>query len=184
MPLTRSEQMSRIRGKNTQPELRLRRALWSAGLRYRLHHRTPAGRPDVVFPGRKVAVFIDGCFWHGCPLHYVRPGTREAFWAEKLKANVDRDRRQTLALEEAGWRVVRLWEHAVFEELEACVARVRLAVEGEDWAPEPAYRVVRVDVVDPGSRIERRILETLRDASQGREEMGPRVTAKWRRPKG
>ncbi|HYO69174.1 MAG TPA: very short patch repair endonuclease, partial [Archangium sp.] len=87
MGLTRSEQMSRIRGKDTSPERLLRSALWRAGLRFRLQSRTPYGRPDVVFSKARVAVFIDGCFWHGCPDHYVRPRTRNDFWSSKLLEN-------------------------------------------------------------------------------------------------
>src|SRR5689334_1387580 len=98
--------MSRIRGSNTSPERLLRLALWRRGYRYRLHARTPVGAPDIVFGRRKVAVFVDGCFWHGCPEHYVRPRTRNAFWDAKLDENFKRDRRQTLALIQAGWRVL------------------------------------------------------------------------------
>ena len=105
----RSRMMSRIRGRNTRPERRLRQALWAAGLRYRKHAKTPVGRPDLVFVGPRVAVFVDGCFWHGCPRHYVRPRSRTDFWSRKLRENVDRDRRQTLELHVRGWTVVRIW---------------------------------------------------------------------------
>lgn len=183
MPLSRSEQMARIRARNTSPELRLRRALWRAGLRYRLHHPTPHGRPDVVFPARKVAVFVDGCFWHGCPVHYVRPRSREQFWCKKLRDNVDRDRRQTIALEAAGWRVVRIWEHEVYEELEEVVRRVETALEREAWKPPSSFRVVRVEAIDEGGNLERRYLEDLRRSEEVRVEEGARMTTKWRRPR-
>lgn len=178
--LTRSQQMARIRGKDTDPERRLRLALWNAGLRYRLHAPTPAGRPDIVFPARKVAVFIDGCFWHGCPKHYVRPRSRVEFWAEKLATNVARDRLQTMELETLGWSVVRVWEHAVFEELEKVVARVRAAVAGDPGEDGSEWRVVRVDSIDEANRLERRYLQLLRDARRTRIEEGRRVTAKWK----
>lgn len=184
MGLSRSEQMGRIKGKNTKPEVRLRKALWAEGVRYRLHVKTPAGRPDVVFPGPKVAVFIDGCFWHGCPKHYSRPGSREEFWATKLRDNVERDRRQTRQLEESGWTVVRVWEHAIYEELEDVVARVRAALAREGGGLRDDWRVVRVDVVDAEARIERRVEERLRAPGERRESTGRRVTAKWKRPKG
>src|SRR4051794_31349953 len=103
--------MSRIRGANTTPELIVRRGLWKCGLRYRLHAKTPGGKADIVVPSAKFALFIDGCFWHGCPEHYVRPGSRNEFWDAKLRENVDRDRRQTLKLDAEGWTVVRVWEH-------------------------------------------------------------------------
>lgn len=182
-PLSRSEQMSRIRGKNTGPERRLRSALWAAGLRYRLYTPTTVGRPDVVFPSRKLAVFVDGCFWHGCPRHYVRPGSREEHWTARLRINVSRDRRQTLELEVLGWRVIRVWEHEVYEDLDLVVQRISLAVQGEiqdevslDW------RVVAVEELDPATRWERRHLEQLRDSTSTRTEDGRRMTTKWRRP--
>ncbi|MEB1941278.1 very short patch repair endonuclease [Xanthomonas campestris pv. campestris] len=109
----RSANMARIRGSNTKPELVLRRLLWSRGLRYRLGLRIEGARPDLVFPAQQLLVFVDGCFWHGCTHHYVRPRSREAFWAEKLADNTARDRRQTGALLLAGWHVLRLWEHEI-----------------------------------------------------------------------
>lgn len=182
MVLSRSEQMSRIKGKNTTPERVLRSALWRVGLRYRLHTRTPVGKPDVVFAQKRVAVFIDGCFWHGCPEHYVRPRSREPFWKQKLKENFERDRRQTLELEALGWRVVRVWEHEVFETPAEVVARVQSALESPHWSPRDDWRVVQVDSVDEATRLERRSLIPLRAAGPVRDVVGRRVTAKWRRP--
>ena len=102
MALSRSEQMSRIPGQDTSLNA-CRSALWRAGLVSACSRRTPYGRPDVVFPKARVAAFIEGCSWHGCPGHYVRPRTRNEFWSSKLLENVERDRRQTLQLEsEAG----------------------------------------------------------------------------------
>lgn len=102
--------MSRIRSKDTGPELRLRRALWAAGCRYRLHYNLP-GKPDMVFLRPRIAVFVDGCFWHGCPLHYAAPRTREEFWKEKLRRNVMRDLAVDDALASDNWRVIRVWQH-------------------------------------------------------------------------
>ena len=113
MGMTRSENMARIHSSDTRPEVILRHALWRAGLRYRLNAKTPSGRADLVFRRGQLAVFVDGCFWHGCPDHYVRPRNREHFWAKKLRENVARDRRQTVTLEALGWRVYRIWEHDV-----------------------------------------------------------------------
>ena len=109
----RSANMSRIRGANTTPELLLRKALWNEGLRYRLHLRVEGSRPDLVFASRRLVVFVDGCFWHGCPQHYVRPRARSAFWADKLTVNTSRDRTQTIRLIEKRWRVLRFWEHEI-----------------------------------------------------------------------
>jgi DNA mismatch endonuclease (patch repair protein) len=114
-PRQRSHCMSRIRGRNTGPELTVRKALWALGLRYRTHSAIP-GRPDIVFAGAKVAVFIDGCFWHGCALHGVKPKTNRDFWREKIRKNRARDRKVTRILEADGWSVLRFWEHEVEDE--------------------------------------------------------------------
>lgn len=111
-PVQRKYCMSRIRGKNTKPEIVLRKLLWSAGYRYRLKSRLP-GKPDIVFPRHKLAVFVDGCFWHGCPKHAVMPKTNRTFWREKLSRNMQRDREVNVQIRKMGWRVVRIWEHEI-----------------------------------------------------------------------
>lgn len=108
-PEKRSVIMSKIKGKNTGPELILRHALWASGLRYRKHYG-PC-KIDIAFPGKKVAVFVDGCFWHGCPEHGTSPSSNQAYWAPKLERNKQRDREQTARLEGEGWTVIRIWEH-------------------------------------------------------------------------
>jgi len=135
-PVQRSRCMSRIRAKDTSPELRLRRALWGAGLRYRLRLKQPLpGKPDVIFKRAAVAVFVDGCFWHSCPDHGHVPKSNQAYWIPKLQGVAQRDRRATAALESGGWTVLRFWEHELEEDLEAVVARVAESVqEGEDSA--------------------------------------------------
>lgn len=103
--------MSRIRGRDTTPEMLIRRNLHARGLRYRLHDRSLPGRPDLVFPKYHTAVFIHGCFWHahGCALSKL-PATRQDFWKEKLEGNAARDRKAIEALQAAGWRVLVIWE--------------------------------------------------------------------------
>ncbi|WP_425517113.1 very short patch repair endonuclease [Miltoncostaea marina] len=106
--------MQANRGRDTAPELRLRSAVHALGLRYRVDTRPLASlrrTADLVFRGPRIAVFVDGCFWHGCPEHYSAPATNESFWAEKVAANVARDRDTDRALREAGWTVLRFWEH-------------------------------------------------------------------------
>lgn len=122
-PQERSRLMSRIRSTGTSPELRLRKALWAAGLRYRLKSNLP-GKPDIVYPSAKVAVFIDGCFWHGCPLHGHIPRTNEDYWLKKLTRNMERDQTSNVALFAMGWLPLRLWEHEVQSDLVGCVCRV------------------------------------------------------------
>ena len=182
-PLTRSEQMARIRGVNTSPERVLRRALWQSGIRYRLHLRTPHGRPDLVLTRQRVAVFIDGCFWHGCPEHYVYPRTQQEFWLRKLSENVRRDCTQTLAFEHAGWRVCRLWEHEVFEDPRVAARKVLAMLRAKRSRPAPVWRVVRVETIDPQGRHERRFLRELRGLKAARIVLRARTTHKWSRRK-
>lgn len=114
-PLTarqRSELMSRIRSKDTKPEMVVRRLVHGMGYRYRLHAKELPGRPDLVFRPRRKAIFVHGCFWHrhvGCPANRL-PTTRREFWRDKLDSNARRDRRNEAALEEMGWRSLVIWE--------------------------------------------------------------------------
>lgn len=104
--------MAGIRGKNTAPELTVRRALFAAGLRFRLHRKDLPGKPDIVLPGRKIAIFVHGCFWHqhaGCRYAKI-PASNRDFWVRKLLANVARDQRAVSDLRTAGWRVLIVWE--------------------------------------------------------------------------
>ena len=109
--------MSRVRDRDTKPELMLRRALWARGHRYRLNHPLP-GRPDLTFVGARVTVFVDGCFWHGCPIHATYPKTNSLFWEKKLARNKARDIEVTGELLVEGWTVLRFWEHQVETDLE------------------------------------------------------------------
>ena len=108
----RSKIMSRIRSKNTSPEQTLRKELWKRGLRYRVHYEIP-GRPDIVFPKQKVAIFVDGCFWHMCPSCFSMPKSNLDYWEPKLKRNIMRDKRINAMLEKQGWKVIRIWEHEI-----------------------------------------------------------------------
>nr|VFJ66882.1 MAG: T/G mismatch-specific endonuclease [Candidatus Kentron sp. DK] len=125
-PEQRRRCMSRVRGRNTKPEVLLRRVLWAQGARYRLHAKLP-GRPDLVFRGKRLAVFVDGCFWHGCPIHGEIPASNRAFWEKKLGDNVVRDRRTDAILAEMGWRVFRVWTHEIQKDVAAVAERVMAA---------------------------------------------------------
>lgn len=130
----RSYVMSKVRNAGTGPELVLRRALWVRGARYltpagykRKYKHQLVGRPDIIFPGVKVAVFVDGCFWHGCPLKCKgEPATNQDFWRVKIETNRARDQEVNRRLEELGWLVRRYWEHEVrrVEELDRIVTEV------------------------------------------------------------
>jgi DNA mismatch endonuclease (patch repair protein) len=124
------------RRRDTGPELALRRLLHAAGLRYRVDApiRTERRlvRPDVVFTRRRLAVFVDGCFWHQCPEHGTRPKDPTGYWTPKLQRNVERDRETTEALEQAGWVVLRIWEHVPPVDAAAQVIRQVAGLSGED----------------------------------------------------
>ncbi len=113
-PEQRRLNMSRVRGKNTKPELLIRRALHATGLRYRLHGAKLPGKPDLVFPARRAVVFVHGCFWHGhnCSL-FRMPATRTEFWSMKIESNRKRDAVAVGSLRSAGWRVLTIWECAL-----------------------------------------------------------------------
>lgn len=116
---TRSRMMSAIRGKDTVPEMVVRRFLHSRGYRYRIHRKDLAGKPDIVIPRLKVCIFVHGCFWHrhpGCPYSTI-PKTRPEFWEEKFQKNVARDLANISSLEAAGWNVLIIWECQLKKEL-------------------------------------------------------------------
>jgi DNA mismatch endonuclease (patch repair protein) len=126
----RSAQMARVRGRDTKPEMRVRRALHAAGLRYRLHVKGLPGRPDLIFPGRRVVVFVHGCFWHrhpdpDCKLARL-PKSRLDFWLPKLEGNRARDERVKAELEELGWNVIEIWECQIKDdELRGIAKRIK-----------------------------------------------------------
>lgn len=162
----RSANMARIRGTNTRPEIQLRKALWRSGLRYRVALRVEGVRPDLVFIAQKIAVFVDGCFWHGCPDHYVRPRTGTDFWASKLATNVRRDRLQTGKLLEAGWSVLRFWEHEIKRDLAGVVGKVVEAHKSPPSGFGPRKVVIRVEESSDVAGLERWFLEDLLDIKQ------------------
>ncbi|AEI13440.1 DNA mismatch endonuclease Vsr [Cellulomonas gilvus ATCC 13127] len=125
-----SARMSRQHRRDTSPELALRRALHRRGLRYRVDATLPGiprRRADVLFPRARLVVFVDGCFWHACPLHATQPAANGEWWRAKLEANVARDRDTDARLTASGWRVLRFWEHADMEAAAGAVETAWLA---------------------------------------------------------
>ena len=122
----RSRAMSRVRGRDTGPELRVRHQVWSDGFRYRLHVRTLPGAPDFVLPKYRMAVFVHGCFWHqhGCPKS-KRPSSNREFWDRKLDGNVARDACNVMRLTESGWTVVTVWECSLEQDTDALLEKLR-----------------------------------------------------------
>jgi DNA mismatch endonuclease (patch repair protein) len=122
-----SGRFSRTRGRDTKPELLVRRELHRLGYRYRVNYAPVPGlrrTADVVFTKQRIAVFIDGCFWHGCPDHFVPPKTRAEFWAAKIGGNMERDADTTRLLGQAGWEVLRFWEHQTASEVVTTIVEV------------------------------------------------------------
>ena len=141
----RSNNMRANRRTDTKPELALRHALHHLGYRYRKDYRLDLAngrrvRPDIAFTARKVAVFVDGCFWHACPQHGTQPKANEWYWSPKLLKNVERDRLNDAALDLAGWTVVRLWEHVPLEDAVSTVVTAlaaRTPSKTPSDAPDP-----------------------------------------------
>ncbi len=132
-----SKTMKANKGKDTGPEMVLRRGLWQTGLRgYRTHWRRVPGSPEMAYLRRKLAIFVHGCFWHHCPwCDFPMPKSNAGYWLRKFELNKDRDRRKREALEEAGWMVLRFWDHQVRDDVAGCVETVRKALELEESAP-------------------------------------------------
>lgn len=124
-----SARLSVLRRRDTAPELQVRRILHAAGLRYRVAYPVP-GRPrrsiDIAFTRRKVAVFLDGCFWHGCPDHGTRPTANATWWSAKIATNKARDADTTACLVDNGWLVLRFWEHEAPQDVASCLQQVLL----------------------------------------------------------
>jgi DNA mismatch endonuclease (patch repair protein) len=120
----RTYNMSQIRGKDTGPEVKLRKLLYSSGIRgYRIHYNL-LGKPDIAFIKKKIAVFIDGCFWHKCPVCFQKPETRKEFWMNKIESNIERDKKVDKQLTNDGWTVIRIWEHEIKKEPEKTVKKI------------------------------------------------------------
>lgn len=137
--------MAGIKGKNTRPEMLVRRCLARAGLRYRLHRRDLPGSPDIVLPGAKAAIFVHGCFWHvhqGCR-YAATPATRPEFWKAKLEGNMERDEGAVARLAMLGWRVLVIWECATrsTEDLDLCAHVLRWIKGDLDYGEIGASRL-------------------------------------------
>jgi DNA mismatch endonuclease (patch repair protein) len=149
-PEQRSRIMAAVKGKNTAPELALRRGLHAQGVRgWRCHYKRAPGTPDLAWPGLRVAVFVDGAFWHGHPSRH-QPGRSGEFWDDKIARNVERDRAADAALAAAGWIVVRAWDFEVRGDLDSVVARViealtRRARGGSRWQRDLVKRLEQPD---------------------------------------
>ncbi len=124
----RREIMSKIKSKNTKLEIEFRKKLWNKNLKYRLHYKI-SGKPDLVFVSKKIAVFVDSCFWHKCPKHFRQPKSRLAYWKPKIERNTTRDKKVNEMLKNEGWKVLRFWEHEIKKNPERCVKKIENALK-------------------------------------------------------
>lgn len=125
LPVKRSSIMRAVKAKNTKLENVFRSALWKRGLRFRKHVKDLPGKPDIVFSRYRVAVFIDSCFWHGCPLHVRMPKSNIDYWERKIYRNKQRDEELNQKYKEIKWEVVRIWEHEIKEDFEKAVTKIQ-----------------------------------------------------------
>ena len=128
----RAYNMSKIRGKNTGPEVKLRKLLYAHGIKgYRVHYNL-SGKPDIVFVKKKITIFVDGCFWHKCPVCFQEPETRKEFWMKKILSNIERDKKVDEQLKNAGWAVIRIWEHEIRKNPEKCIEKIKEKLQKPD----------------------------------------------------
>jgi DNA mismatch endonuclease (patch repair protein) len=133
-PIPEKEMTSRLmsanKSKNTKPEIIIRKALWKNGNKgYRLHWRKTPGKPDIAYPGKKVAVFINGCFWHRCPhCNLPLPKSNSGFWKEKFERNIIRDNHKIQLLHNATWKTIIVWECEIKRDINSCLVKIKNAI--------------------------------------------------------
>ena len=136
-PVPKNENISRVmsanKSTNTKPELLLRKALWQNNIKgYRLHWKKVPGKPDIAFPGRKVAIFVNGCFWHRCPIcNPPLPKSNVYFWENKFRNNNDRDRNKIQALSDLGWKVITIWECQINQNIITQIDRIKITLNNK-----------------------------------------------------
>lgn len=121
--------MASIKGKDTKPEITIRKILWKKGYRYKIHHRSVFGKPDISFTKNKLAVFIDGCFWHGCNRCYKAPKTNSEFWKNKIEQNKLRRKKVKYTLRKHNWKILEFWEHSIKQDPVAIVQKIENAIK-------------------------------------------------------
>jgi len=137
--IDRSKRMANIKGKNTKAEVLLRKALWANGTRFRIHVKNMPGKPDIVIRKYRLAIFVDGSFWHGFQwkVKKTKLKTNTQFWIPKIERNMQRDRHNQKQLEEAGYTVMRFWDHDIKTDLKRCLNQVFLYIESAKDRPIP-----------------------------------------------
>jgi DNA mismatch endonuclease (patch repair protein) len=127
----RSKLMSKIKSKNTKPEILLRKAIWNEGIRYRLSNKEIIGNPDIAIKKYKLAIFIDGEFWHGYnwKVKKTKIKSNRDYWIKKIERNIERDKKYNKTLKEAGWNVMRFWEKEITKNLQQCVEKIKTEIQ-------------------------------------------------------
>ncbi len=128
-PEIRRNTMKAVKSKDSKMEVKFRSALWHSGLRFNKNVSSMLGKPDIVFPRKKIVVFLDSCFWHGCPEHLRLPSSNSQYWEAKINRNKTRDLEVNLAYMELGWEVLRIWEHQLKENFDTEVFNVKRKVQ-------------------------------------------------------
>ncbi|WP_214805321.1 MULTISPECIES: very short patch repair endonuclease [unclassified Exiguobacterium] len=142
----KNKNLSKVHGKDTKMEIRVRKELWKRGLRYRKNYRKLLGTPDIAFPNLKLVIFLDSCFWHGCPKHYKEPKSNIEFWRNKIKRNRERDKEQTEHYLCEDWTILRFWEHEVNTEFNRVITEI--IKKHEELARHP-NKEIDSDINDP-----------------------------------
>ncbi|MET4655480.1 DNA mismatch endonuclease (patch repair protein) [Exiguobacterium sp. PvP048] len=122
--VVKNKNLSKVHGKDTKMEVKVRKELWHRGLRYRKNYRKLLGTPDIAFPSIKLVIFLDSCFWHGCPTHYKEPKSNVEFWRNKIKRNRERDKEQTEHYLCEEWTILRFWEHEVNKDFNRVIEEI------------------------------------------------------------
>jgi len=122
----RSEIMSKVKSKDSKIEVNFRKAIWKAGFRYRKNSTKYFGKPDMVLPKYKTAIFIDSCFWHGCKRHCRLPAARKKYWTTKIERNKERDKEVNRYYKKIGWKVIRVWEHEIKKKTDAVIRKIKI----------------------------------------------------------
>ncbi|RZJ90059.1 MAG: very short patch repair endonuclease [Chryseobacterium sp.] len=135
----RSKRMANIKGKNTKAEVLLRKALWANGIRFRIHVKNMPGKPDIVINKYRLAIFVDGSFWHGFQwqIKKTKLKTNAQFWIPKIERNMQRDKINQKKLEEAGYIIMRFWDHDIQNDLKKCLNQILLYIESAKDKPIP-----------------------------------------------
>ncbi len=130
-PKQRRITMQAVKSKDSKMEMKFRSALWKVGLRFFKNANNLIGKPDIIFPRKKIVVFLDSCFWHGCPKHLRLPSSNQQYWETKINRNRNRDNSVNENYLNLGWMVLRFWEHELKENFQSCVEKVKIEVKSK-----------------------------------------------------